>query len=86
MEYKEKKRLARIETYKNGEQTPRKVGPPRIITNVRKERLATSTRKKKVVAPEEDYETINDFKSVLDIEREQEAERHALYLLKKFGF
>jgi hypothetical protein len=57
----------------------------RIITRPKKECLATSTRKKKVVPPGEDVESINDYKSILDIEREKEAERHALYLLKKFG-
>ena len=84
-EYKEKKRLAKIEAFKKGE-TPKSVGPPRVLRQTPKERLATTTRKKKVASPEEDYETINDYKSTLDIEREREAKQTALDLLKKFGY
>lgn len=85
-EYKEKKRLAKINALTNGG-SPRPLSmPPPIILRSQSEKLATSTRQKKVVPPEEDYESINDYKTVIDIEREQEARRTALYLLKKYGF
>ncbi len=58
---------------------------PKLITPPRKERLATSTRKKKIASPEEDFETIADFKSVVDLEREKEAQSTALRLLLHSG-
>ena len=89
--YKEKKQQEKIAAFVNGgvvsTSVPISSSPPtRVITRPRLEVLATTTRKKKVVAPEEDVENINDYKSIMDIEREKEAERHALYLLKKFGY
>lgn len=86
--YKEKKRLEQIAAYTNngGSASPSSsVSSPTTRVINRPRVLATTTRKKKVVPPDEDYENINDYKSVMDIEREREAERRALYLLKKFG-
>ena len=49
-----------------------------------RERLATSTRKKKTVTPEEDFESITDYKCQLDIDRQKEAKSKALKLLSYF--
>ena len=86
--YKEKKRLAKLQAYGNsGVSTAKPATPPiEVITQPRKERLATTTRKMKKPSAEDDYEKINDYKTVFDIEREKEAQRQALYLLKKYGF
>lgn len=46
-----------------------------------REKLASSTRKKKKTTPEEDYETISDFKCQLDRDREKWAQKQALSLL-----
>lgn len=55
----------------NAEYSPLRFEPP-------KERLATSTRKKKAVTAEEDYESINDFKCQFDIDREKDTDRKSV--------
>lgn len=85
--YKEKKRLQKLSVDVNGERSSSALAmiPPAIV-NASKEKMATTTRKKKVtVTPEEDFETIEDFKSVYDIERAQDAQKMALRLLSQFG-
>jgi hypothetical protein len=54
---------------------------PKLVAPTSKEKLASSTRQKKKPTPEEDYESIADFKCQLDIERERWAEKTALRLL-----
>jgi hypothetical protein len=54
---------------------------PKLVAPTSKEKLASSTRKKKKPTPAEDYETIADFKCQLDIDRERWAQKTALSLL-----
>ena len=49
---------------------------------VKREKMATSTRKKNLPTEEEDFETINDFKEYYDLERENEAEKRAVALIR----
>lgn len=49
-----------------------------------RERLATSSRKMKKATAEEDFETINDYKCQMDIDRQKDATNKALRLLEKF--
>lgn len=84
--YKEKKRLEKLGGANGESSSVLAMIPPAIAMNASKEKLATSTRKKKVeVTPEEDFETIDDFKSVYEIERAQDAQKMALRLLSKYG-
>lgn len=86
LEYKQRKREAKLESLSGGKYkaTPRTL--PKVLAEAGKERLATSTRKKKTKkTPEEDMESIQDYKTGLDIDREKEAKSRALSLMKELG-
>lgn len=84
-EHKERKlqsKLAAASGHSSSWQSP----SPRLITKPRKECLATSTRKKKIVSAEEEYETIDDYKCQLHFDQEKEARQRALQLLEELGY
>lgn len=53
------------------------------VLPTRREKMATTTRKKKQPTAEEDFETINDFKDVWDLEQQTRAERRAVSLIRR---
>jgi hypothetical protein len=82
-DYKEKKRLAKLAAL-NGDYKP-DLPPPRVLLEAKKERLATTTRKKVVTTADEATDSIQNYKTGLDREREKEATIRALSLLKEIG-
>ena len=85
-DYKEWKQQAKFEamTGVSPGEKPIVRALPRILAEAGKEKMATSTRKKIVSkTAREDY--FRDFKTVLDIQREREAQSQALSLLKGPG-
>jgi hypothetical protein len=58
---------------------------PRILAEAGKEKMATSTRKNKVVSQKAKEDYFRDFKTVVDIQREKDAQSQALSLLKGAG-
>jgi hypothetical protein len=58
---------------------------PILLAEAGMERMATSNRKNKAISPEEEVETIQDYKTGLDMDREKEARSQALSLLKGAG-
>jgi hypothetical protein len=58
--------------------------PQRRFWTASKEKLATSTWKKKSITAEEDFENISDFKCQLDFDRQKYAQSKALKMLSDF--
>jgi hypothetical protein len=85
--HKEKKRQAKIRamTGESSENIPEVRTLPILLAEAGMERMATSNRKNKAISPEEEVETIQDYKTGLDMDREKEARSQALSLLKGAG-